>query len=102
MQKLITLAFIMGLSAMAAQAMPLVPQAGTSMIVKVAQGCPIGFHRGPLGGCVRNGAGPVVVAPRPVVVAPGPVVVVPRVGPCGGRGQHEVCVIGRGCRMVCN
>ncbi len=115
MKKLIALAFIMALSATAGQAMPFAPnQAGTGMITKVAGGCGVGFHRGPAGGCRRNGGevvvvpGAVVVKPKavivepgPVVVAPAPVVVVPR-GRCGGRGQHEVCVIGRGCRMVCN
>lgn len=39
-----------------------------------AQGCGLGFHRGPYGGCRPNG-GVVVVAPR---VVEGPVVVVPR------------------------
>jgi hypothetical protein len=40
--------------------------------------CGWGFHRGPYGGCIRNGTvyvPPVVVAPRVVVVPP---VVVPR------------------------
>jgi hypothetical protein len=52
-----------------------------------AGGCGWGWHRGPYGGCLRNG-GPVVVvapAPRAVVVVPqGPVVVGPgRVCPWG-------------------
>jgi hypothetical protein len=46
-----------------------------------AGGCGAGFHRGPAGGCVPNGAvvvaPPVVVAPR--VVVPVPVVVAPPV-----------------------
>ena len=39
-----------------------------------AEGCGLGFHRGPLGGCRPNG--PVVVAPAAPVVVP-PAVVVP-------------------------
>ncbi|MBR0692607.1 GCG_CRPN prefix-to-repeats domain-containing protein [Bradyrhizobium lablabi] len=42
-----------------------------------AGGCGPGWHRGPYGGCVRNG-GPVLVAPGAVVVRPGAVVVAPR------------------------
>jgi hypothetical protein len=85
----------MGLSATATQAMPLVPNQGpASMITKIAGGCGPGFYRGPRGGCIRDGS--------TVVVVPGAVVVVPKTGPCGGRGQHEVCVVGRGCRWVCN
>ena len=96
MKKFIALAFIMGLSATATQAMPLMPNQGpASMITAVADGCGTGFHRGPRGLCVRNQGGA-------VVVVPGAVVVVPKTGPCGGRGQHEVCVVGRGCRWVCN
>jgi len=51
--------------------------------------CGLGFHRGPYGGCVRNGtvaAPPVVVAPHVVVApryAPPPVVVAPPVCPYG-------------------
>jgi hypothetical protein len=33
-------------------------------------GCGPGWHRGPYGGCVRNGPPVVVVAPGAVVVAP--------------------------------
>jgi hypothetical protein len=96
MKKLTAFAFVMGLLATSAQAMPLVPDQGSvSMITKVAEGCGLGRHRGPLGGCVPDERGAVVVAPGAVVVVPG-------VGPCRGRGQHEVCVVGRGCRMVCN
>jgi len=52
----------------------------SSMSAQAAGGCGYGFARGPMGGCVRVGAGvvapgPVVVAPRPVVVAPRPVIV---------------------------
>jgi hypothetical protein len=60
-----------------AQAFPALPvlQMGTSDIVQVRGFCGLGFHRGPYGGCVRNGVPygyvpPVVVAPAPVVVAP--------------------------------
>jgi hypothetical protein len=96
MNKLIISAFIVGLSATAAQAMPFIPdQAPASMITKVEGGCGPGFHRGPAGRCRPNGPGPVVVVPGAVVIAPG-------VGPCGGRGQHRVCDGYGHCRMVCN
>jgi hypothetical protein len=95
MKKLVAFAFIMGLSGAAVQAMPLASvQSPDSMIVKVAGGCGIGFHRGPYGGC-RPNRGPVVVVPGAVVVAPGP-------GPCGGRGRHRACSPEGRCVMVCN
>jgi len=80
-----------GSSAVATQAMPLGSnQAQDGLVVLVAGGCGVGFHRGPYGGCRANGyyggrywGTPVVVAPGAVVVAPG--------GPCGGRGRHRVC-----------
>jgi hypothetical protein len=80
MNKLIALAFILGLSASAAQAMPLasVPTPD-GMMIKVEGGCGAGFHRDRAGGCRPNGGGPVVVIPGAVVVAPG-------AGPCGGIG----------------
>jgi hypothetical protein len=72
MHKLVALAFILGLSGSAAQALPLAPdQAPASLIIKVAGGCGPGFHRGPMGGCQPNRG--VVVVPGAVVVAPGPV-----------------------------
>jgi hypothetical protein len=54
-----------------------VPTQTAADITLVRGFCGLGFHRGPYGGCIRNGtlaAPPVVVAPR---YAP-PVVVVPR------------------------
>jgi hypothetical protein len=96
MNRLIALAFILGLSGSAVQAMPLAPaQAPAGMTIQVAGGCGPGFHRGPYGGCRPNGAAVVVVPGAAVVVAPG-------VGPCGGRGQHRVCYPDGACRMVCN
>ena len=61
-----------------------------SLVVQVAGGCGIGFHRGPYGGCRRNGyyGGVYYGAPAPVVAAP--VVVVPPV------------VVAPACRRVCN
>src|SRR6478736_5507710 len=90
----------------AAQSMPLAPlqQAQANLTIPVAGGCGLGFHRGPYGGCRRNGYyggvyyGGAVVAPGVVVAAP-PVVVAP--GPCGGRGSHRVCNPYR-CWRVCN
>src|SRR5262245_43693832 len=75
----------------AAQSMPLAPldSAQTSLTIPVAGGCGPGFHRGPYGGCRRNGyyggayyGGAAVVVPGVAVVPP--VVVAPR------------------CRRVCN
>jgi hypothetical protein len=94
MNRLVTLAFILGLSASAAQALPLAPgQAPANMIIKVAGGCGPGFHRGPYGGCQPN-RGDVIVVPGAVVVAPA--------GPCGGRGRHRECSPEGRCIMVCN
>jgi hypothetical protein len=61
-------------------AMPLASlgQHRISLTVPTAGGCGIGFHRGPLGGCVPNGrvvivpAAPVVVAPAALLLSPQP------------------------------
>jgi hypothetical protein len=96
MNKIIALAFVLGMSGGAAHAMPLLPgQSPDSMIVKVAGGCGPGFHRGPYGGCQPNRGPAVVVVPGAVVVAPGG-------GPCGGMGRHRVCYPDGRCVMVCN
>ena len=56
MNKLVALAFILGLSGSAVQAMPLAPgHAPADLVIKVAGGCGSGFHRGPYGGCRPNG-----------------------------------------------
>lgn len=47
---------------------------GTASAAGAAQGCGIGFHRGPYGYC-RPNSGPVVAFPAPVVPVPGPAVV---------------------------
>jgi hypothetical protein len=99
---LLLIAAAVGSSAVATQAMPLASnQTQDRLVVLVAGGCGVGFHRGPYGGCRANGyyggrywGAPVVVAPGAVVVAPG--------GPCGGRGRHRVCNGMGGCWMVCN
>jgi len=108
-KRLFSLALLIGISLLgvaAAQAMPLAPleQAQAGLTIPVAGGCGVGFHRGPYGGCRRNGYyggvyyGGAVVAPGVVVAAP-PVVVAP--APCGGRGMHRVCNPYR-CWRVCN
>ena len=95
MNKLVALAFILGLSGSAVQASPLAPDlAPDSMVIKVAEGCGRGFHRIPDGACVPN-RGDVVVVPGVVVVEPGR-------GPCGGAGRHRVCYPDGRCVMVCN
>lgn len=93
MTKLLAVGVSIGVSLFcvaAAQSMPFAPldQAQTSLTIPVAGGCGPGFHRGPYGGCRRNGYysgvyyGGAVVAPGVAVVPP--VVVAPR------------------CRRVCN
>jgi hypothetical protein len=103
LNKLIALAVVLGMSASAVQAMPPAPgQTGdnlvvdNNLVVKIAGGCGMGFHRGPGGGCRPNGGGPAVV------VAPGAVIVEPGAGPCGGMGRHRVCNADGRCAMVCN
>jgi hypothetical protein len=96
MNKLVALAFILGLSGNAVQAMPLAPGQGpASLVIKVEGGCGPGFHRGPYGGCRPNRG-------EAIVVVPGAVIVAPRVGPCGGMGRHRVCYPDGRCAMVCN
>ena len=103
MNKLLSLAVVFGVSffcVAASQAMPLTPldQTQAGLTIPVAGGCGVGFHRGPYGGCRRNGYYGGVYYGAPVVAAP-PVVVAP--GPCGGRGSHRVCNPYR-CWQVCN
>jgi hypothetical protein len=107
MTKLLSLGAAIGVSffcVAAAQSMPLAPleQARANLTIPVAGGCGPGFHRGPYGGCRRNGyysgvyyggavAPGVVVAPGVAVTAPG-VVVAPRaVGPSCRRCNAYRC-----------
>jgi hypothetical protein len=85
---------LFGLTAVSAQAMMVAPLPSLDPgITLVAGGCGAGFHRGPYGGCVRNGGVAVVGAPvaaRPVVVG------APRYHYYGGRrcvwrGGVRVC-----------
>lgn len=73
MRILIATAFIIGVSAAAAQAMPLAPQqAPSGPVIQVAGGCGEGWHRGPEGGCRRNYANPGAHAcPRGFHIGPG-------------------------------
>jgi hypothetical protein len=104
MTKFLALGVAIGISFFciaAAQSMPLAPlkQAQASMTIPAAGGCGAGFHRGPNGGCRRNGyyggryyggAAPgVVVAPGVAVTAP--VVVAPRVVPACRRCNAYRC-----------
>ena len=88
---LILVAGLMSLFSFSVQALPVLSasQVATSNLIEVRGFCGLGFHRGPYGGCVRNGVpygyvAPVVVAPyvAPVAVAP-PVVAAPVVCPFG-------------------
>ena len=109
MNRLLSLAVAIGISffcVAATQAMPLAPlaQAQAGLTIPVAGGCGVGFHRGPYGGCRRNGyyggmyyGAPAVVAAPGIVVAP-PVVVAP--SPCGG--GLASCLQPVRCWRVCN
>ncbi len=105
MIRLSSLALVLGLivaGISGVQAMPAAPldQVQSGITVPVAGGCGAGWHRGPGGGCRRNGYYGGVYFGAPVVVAPGPIVVEP--GPCGGRGTHRVCNGYGRCWRVCN
>jgi hypothetical protein len=105
MTKLLSLAAVIGVSffyVAATSAMPLAPlgQPEASLAIPVAGGCGPGFHRGPYGGCRRNGYyggayyGGAVVAPGVgVMVAPGVGVgvVAPLVGPSCRRCNAYRC-----------
>ncbi len=70
----VLIAAALGLSVVSTQAMPFLSnQTQDSLVVPVAGGCGIGFHRGPYGGCRANGyyGGPVVVAPPVYYGGPG-------------------------------
>jgi len=57
-----------------ASALPLAPPAAAmpEMIVQIAGGCGLGWHRGPYGGCRRNFANPRAHAcPRGYHIGPG-------------------------------
>jgi hypothetical protein len=81
MRKIIVAAFVLGLVANAAQAMPLAPVASANAnIVRIAGGCGPGWHRGPYGGCLRNFANPAAHAcPRGFHIGPN--------GGCRGNGR---------------
>jgi len=101
MKKLISVGVVIGVSFFciaAAQSMPLasLKQAQASVTIPAAGGCGPGFHRGPYGGCRRNGyyggryyGGAAVVAPGVAVTAP--VVVAPRVVPACRRCNAYRC-----------
>ncbi|MGC2222050.1 MAG: hypothetical protein WA624_06635 [Methylocella sp.] len=62
----ISAAAMLTFAASAVQAMPPVGDLGNNPsphIVLVAGGCGAGFHRGPHGGCIRNGGAAVVAVP---------------------------------------
>ena len=68
---LTAVAVLLGLAAVPAGAMSLAPlSAGKSNLVLAAQGCGVGWYRGPWGHCHPMGAGPAYVAPAPVYGAP--------------------------------
>ena len=101
MTKLLSLGVSIGISFLcvaAAQSMPVAPlqQAQTNLTIPVAGGCGLGFHRGPYGGCRRNGyyggvyyGGAGVAVVPPVVVAP--VVVAPACRRCNAYRCWRVC-----------
>jgi hypothetical protein len=69
------------LVSLSAQALPLVSApANGSDVALVAGGCGLGFHRGPYGGCIRNGYYPPGYVPPPAYVPPPPPSYVPPSG----------------------
>jgi hypothetical protein len=60
MNRLTITAFVFGMMAGGAHAMPMAPPAPAtnSDVIEVAGGCGRGWHRGPYGGCRRNYANP--------------------------------------------
>jgi hypothetical protein len=94
----------LGMSAVAAQAMPFaVHRTQGSLVAPVAGGCGIGWHRSSYGGCSRNAYGLFgmgfyyVPKPyyRPGGSYDGPVL-------CDGRGVRNVCNIFGQCWSMCN
>ena len=90
-------AAVVALSGTAVNAMPVASPAAAGDVVLVAGGCGLGWHRGPYGGCRRNG----YYGGRYWGSAPPGAPVPPGAYPCGGRGQHTVCGPG-GCYRACN
>ena len=74
----------------AAQSMPLAPLEQAGLTIPVAGGCGPGFHRGPYGGCRRNGyyGGAYYGAPG---VAVGPRIVGPSCRRCNAYRCWYVC-----------
>lgn len=80
-------------NAQAFSALPMPAKTAAPDMTLVRGFCGLGFHRGPYGGCVRNGT----VAAPPVVVAPrytAPVVVTPRYAPPPVVVEQPVCPYG--------
>src|SRR5262245_42162042 len=105
MNKLFASVFIvagLGLSAVAAPAMPFFSdRIQGNLLVPVAGGCGIGWHRSAYGGCSRNiyglfGMGFYYV-PYPYYRTGGFYD-----GPCNGRGVHNVCNVFGQCWSACN
>ena len=93
-------AAVVALSGTALNAMPIAPDQAPAVsgdLVLVAGGCGAGWHRGPYGGCRRNG----YYDGRYWGSEPPGALVIPGTRPCGGRGQHRVCGPA-GCYMACN
>jgi len=93
-----------GMSAVGARAMPFANvQTQGILLVSFADGCGIGWHRSPYGGCARDAYGLFGMGfyyvphsnypPRGAYSGP---------APCNGRGVHNVCDIFGQCRWVCN
>ena len=87
----VLIAAAVALSAVAAQAMPLIPdQAPSGMITPVADGCGINRYRGPDGVCRRKYYFGDHYGPKSFY------------GACSGIGAHRVCNFFGQCWMVCN
>src|SRR6476646_6750323 len=97
----VVLTSFLGLPTVNAQAMPFRSiQTEENVIVRIAEGCWLGWHRNANGGCSRDsfglfGIGIDYVPPPYYYYRTGPAV-------CGGRGIYKVCNVFGYCWWECN
>jgi len=97
----IALASVFGVPTVGAQTVPFREiQTQGNLIVRIADGCWLGWHRNSNGGCSRDayglfGLGIEYVPPPYYYYRTGPAV-------CGGRGIYKVCNVFGYCWFTCN